>query len=326
MIFFVVGLPDYFTNWCERFVAVLAAGSGAPAEILHANLPREICRQMLEHGAVGSKIVLSINQPGGRLRAALAESQRPYLVILDNPINALCELICDKGQRFDAALRLAASSAAATVGCTFDRHAMVLRNRPRDDDVHGLCTAIAHHMEMPCTEAMLEWAVEAWKNFSHDRVYEWRENLDVVQRRVTQGVLGAFIHSEPNVPSRFYWPPCLFVGPNGASLENVVDITGRARNLITGPGLTLPPGAWRLVLELAFFGGALEHNFKVSVCAGKVLSTARVLPSHEGGLNVAVDFQIDHSVDDPVTVEISLDRAAFDGTIELRGATVDVLQ
>ena len=63
----------------------------------------------------------------------------------------------------------------------------------------------------------------------------------------------------------------------------IVDITGRARCLIQGPGIMIAPGNWLAIVKLLFSREATEHEFQVELHSDRMLGEAAVRPEREGG-------------------------------------------
>ena len=99
-----------------------------------------------------------------------------------------------------------------------------------------------------------------------------------------------------------------------------IDITGRARCLLHGPYIILPPGIWSAALSLQFSREAAEHDFLVEAVTDRQLASTTIRPHHDGHFDGELTFVIDDSSDNPVSIRLSTQRAAFDGLVMLSGA------
>jgi hypothetical protein len=96
-----------------------------------------------------------------------------------------------------------------------------------------------------------------------------------------------------------------------------IDLTGRARFLVFGPYINLPPGPWSATIVAAFSAEAAGCSFIIEVAAGIQLAYERVQPTGEQVIETNLQFTIGNSVDQPVEIRIVIERAAFDGRMAL---------
>ena len=84
--------PGHFCSMvCAGSVLSHVSGNGAQANVLAVNTPEEITRAMLNAG--DRNTVLLASSPGGRVRRALANGARPFLVAMDDPRRVLADLV-----------------------------------------------------------------------------------------------------------------------------------------------------------------------------------------------------------------------------------------
>jgi hypothetical protein len=135
-------------------------------------------------------------------------------------------------------------------------------------------------------------------------------------------IAGAFNPASQS-PAMFDWAPGLFWTEGGKSgpAKGPIDITGRARCLLEGPRILLPLGRWRLSLRLAFCDMAAGQAFQLELSAGKVLGVENLCPGKAGEMEVHFDLAVGME-SGPVMIRLLLQRAAFDGRVQLIGARV----
>jgi len=313
VLHFVIGLPGPFATWCETALDGVARHAGVPMPVLQANTPDELARAVIRSG--GSHAIVSSHSPGGQLRAALVDSQSPFLLVLDDPRRVLMALTTD-GMDFFAALRLVASACAVLRDCAGLPAALVLRaGTPAPESM----TAIARHMAFalsPQDTAMLMPPPAAAQDMT--AVHSWWNGLPPWARSAAEGALGPYESaSQSGMPVR--WESDLFWRGERpeAPLDGAIDITGRGRVLLSGPGIVMPHGGWRLTVRLHVSEHAVQRDFLLEAVAGKVLAACEMTPSRPGLYEAQARIVIDTSVDHPVLVRLSLKRAAFDGEIAL---------
>jgi hypothetical protein len=325
MFFFVCGLPGEFTQWCENVALALAQRESSSAGLLRAETLERVAL-----GAMGSGIshaVVSSRHPGGRLRAALAESGRNFIVVLDDPRTVLMELALGRGVDLVAAVQHLACS-CATLADFADAPGALTLVRERDEPwPEETAAAIAQHLGFSIGAAELSDLVRtiadgAVERRQHDAA-AWWEGLAAAQRELAVGALAPFVEDRAATnPLSIVWAPDLFfVGDRlDERVSGPVDITGRARCLLQGPHIVVPPGNWSLSLTAHFTHSAIEHEFLVEIYADKPLASGSIRPQREGAAEVTLDFAVEADIEHAVAVRISSRRAAFDGAVELVGA------
>src|SRR5665213_731553 len=110
MLYFVIGMPCPFSDWCGGAVAEMARRTGEEVHIIPANTLDELALGLLGIGA--SSAVVAARYGGGRLCAALIESQQPFLVITEHSRPALADLVLRKSVSLPQAVSAVASTSA----------------------------------------------------------------------------------------------------------------------------------------------------------------------------------------------------------------------
>jgi hypothetical protein len=327
MLFFVAGLPGRFAEWCDAVTARLVQTILGPTRILHANTLDEISRGLLSAGP--SQAVLSSRQPGGRLRTALIAARRPFVLALDDPRVALSQIVRRGDSNMAAAIRAVAGSCAGVAGYISAPGALVLNAEPASHDAEASAAVIADHFQLAVNSAAIAEIVRDLGNggITPERgdEIEWWETLESATKAAAIGALGSFVNSfAAGKLQPIHWVPDLFIlGDRPAEPgSGAIDITGRARCLMHGPHIMLPPGCWSLALELVFSPEAAEYEFAVEVSAGALLGHRLIRPQRGGGLETNIEFVVDEGGEHPIDIRLSSQRATFDGTVRLAKATL----
>jgi cytochrome c5 len=330
MFLFVLGVPGGFAEWCEAVVARLAERALSPIERLRADTLEELALAAIRSGA--TRAVVASHRPGGALREALAEAGEHIVVALDDPGTALAELVLHRGVALAAATRALASSCGALIGLRAAPNACVLwRNRDWPDGA-ATAAAIARHLGIAVEDAAIAAVASELAGAvaapSMTDLAAWWSRLAAGEQAMVEGALAPYVEEPPDgVPPRIVWASGLFFlgdRPSEPAADSV-DVTGRARRLIDGPYIVLPPGAWALSLAATFSRAAAEHEFRVEVCAGRPLATGMIRPQQEGHAELNLDFAVDDASDEPIAIRVSSVRAVFDGAIaELRATLTRV--
>jgi hypothetical protein len=329
MLFLVAGLPGRFAEWCAAVTARLAETMLGPTQILQVNTLDEISRSLLHPGPPHA--VLASHQPGGRVRAALIAARRRFLVALDDPRVSLRQVIASERVTIAYAIGAVAGSCAGVAAYVSASGALVLvlgaEHASRDPE--AAAAAIAEHFQLGVSN---DSVAEIVRQLAHrgitaerDDAIEWWTNLDDATKGLAMGAFGPFVHSffvEERQPIR--WASDLFFRGDqaGEPASGSIDITGRARCLMHGPRIMVLPGHWLLVLELVFSLEAADYEFSVEISAGDRLEFRLIHPQHSGLCETRIGFVVDEAGEHPVDIRLSSQRAAFDGTVRLEGATL----
>ncbi len=326
MIFFSIGMPSRFAEWCDALTGRMAEGSFGTAECIALNTLEELAAAVLRTRA--SRLVACSRQPVARLQSEIIDAKRPYLVAIGDPRTALRNLSERTGCDLPEATRAVASSCAAILSLMRAPGALVVSAGNAADPV-AAATAIAEHFELSASRGEISAIVselsEAGITPNQVEDSTWWEALSERQRAVVNGALLPYL-SGADLEPLIWEPELLFINdssaPTPATAARLVDITGRVRFLVYGPFINLPRGSWSANIVLGFSAEAAGMSFMVEVFAGRQLASTRVEPSAEQIIEANLHFVIDNSVDQPVQVRIVNERAAFDGRLALGRVTV----
>ena len=325
MFYFVVGLPGRFTEWCDAVSAQIARRALGPTELVRADTLQEIALWIMRTGA--SQGVVASRQPGGRLRSALVEAGRTFLVVVEDPRTALAEAVSGIPSDMAAAVQLVASSCAGITRYVSSPGALALfRDRDGSDPLTAART-IADHLALDVSDADIVEIVNelaaAGQTFEcGDGAARW-DGLGVEERRVVDGAIGPFVTylTTGDLPSITWERELFFLGDRpGERATGSIDVTGRARRVLDGPYIMLPPGSWSLSLQLRFSRETTEHDFLLEVIADRQVASRTIRPQAEGAFEVNLPFSLEATTDHPIAIRLSTQRAAFDGTVAVVGA------
>jgi hypothetical protein len=321
MLYFVIGLPGRFTEWCDAAVAALVRRALGPAELVRADSLAEISMAVIRTDA--GRAVIASRQPSGRLRSALVEAGRLFVVALEDPRIALAETV-RAGSDLAAAVQLVASSCAAIERFASAPGALPLfRDRVGDDPI-GIARKIVDHLALPASDPDIadvvgDLAAAGLMLPESVQPSEW-VGLAEDEERIVRGALDPFLaHLSTGELSPVIWEPELFfVGdrPN-ERVTGPIDLTGRARCLLHGPHIMLPPGVWSLSLRLAFSREAVEHDLMIEVVGDGQIACSTIRPHSEGVLDASLGFTLEATTDHAIGIRLSTQRAAFDGAVAL---------
>jgi hypothetical protein len=317
----VVGLPSSFAAWCETVVLELMRRAGRSAELLHGDTLEQIALSAIR--ARAADVVVSSQQPGGRLRAALVGGGRNFIVARDDPRSALIDLVLGHSVALADAVQNLAGSCAALNELAAAPQALNLDAARDWSSPTETVSAIARHLRLAVdASGIAELAASCPAPPQYDAV-SWWNGLAASEQELVVGALAPYVDATADSePLSVIWRSALFfLGDRPAERAGgPVDITGRARCLLHGPYIRLMPGAWSLSLTVRVTRSAADHEFTAEICTDRPLAAGVIRPHSEGSAELALDFTLDAATELPVVLRISSQRAAFDGAIEIVAA------
>ena len=319
MLFFVIGLPGRFAEWCESAARRLVQREFGSAALIAADTFEEVTNTLLRSDGAAHGVVAA-RHPGGRIRRALAGTGRPFVVVRDDPWASLADLVGRRGLGLAAATRLVASSCASLGSFAVMPGALVLDAR-RDDPVI-VAERIAEHLGLRSGGddagagrggAAFGIADPAASAASA----AWRSALAPGERALAEGALGPGLDEFSGDLGPIAWSPELFfVGDRPEPpAAGGVDITGRARCLLRGPQITLPPAIWSVAVTVEISPDAAEHGFVVEANAGG--AHAIIHPGRDGVFEASLTLALGDLPDRPIELLLSTQRPAFHGHLTL---------
>jgi len=325
MIVFSLGLPSRLADWCDAVIAELIERSSGGVEIVALKTFDDVAAAVIRSSA--SQIIGSCRQPVLRLQTEIAGANRPFVVAVGDPRTALRDLIQRMGYDLPGATREVASSCAAVLTLTAAPNALVLSDSSVRDPV-AAAVAIARHFALPLGEeevgATVAALAQAGLTPEGGVDSGWWDQLDTRDQALVNGALAAYAGFSPGSKLEpITWHPELFFVGGGPpeqpapAVNGPVDLTGRARCLVFGPYINLPPGAWSANVVLGFSAEAAGMTFVIEADSGTILAHTRVTPSAEQIIEANLHFTIDESAGSAVEIRILTERAAFEGRLAL---------
>jgi hypothetical protein len=193
----------------------------------------------------------------------------------------------------------------------------------------SIATAIARHLELQVCESEVEKIISTLKDEGivpgRSLDSAWWDSLAEREQALVNGALGAYVdHFAGGDLTNITWERELFfIGdqPNETATRPI-DVTGRARCLIYGPYIMLPPGSWSVSVLLGFSKEAAERGYVVEIVAGTHLSRVNLRPEGGGVFEANLALSIEASIDHPVEVRLFSEQASFDGKLAIGQVTL----
>ncbi len=258
---------------------------------------------------------------------ALVQNHVRFLLAIASPRAAVSDMIAKRGYDLVGALRGVASSAGVTRRLASLPDALVLQSDHQYKTPAATARTICDHFDIAISDHDLRRILSQVDSSGVRDAEQWWSDLSDDQRILIDEALEGFC--EPGGQAeRFTWSPQLFFmgdSPNEAPTQ-AIDITGRARCLLYGPFITIPPGHWSVHVTLASSKASGGTAFVVEAFAGSPLGHVVIhAPAAGGVFDAHLTFTIessDASADHPFQVRIFNERAVFDGRLGLGKVTL----
>jgi hypothetical protein len=318
MLYFVIGLPGHFATWCDAIALRLLRHAHGGGEALVADTLLDLAAAAIHTGSAHA--VVTCRRPSGRLRTVLTEAERRFVVALDDPRLAMMDLADRDSPDVPAAATLIASSCAAIARYDRSPGALVVRASEAAADPVAVAASIAAHFGLAADPDAIAGIVvglaeEGITAAAHESPNRWHA-LDANPRGWAEGALASYInYFDSGELTPINWARELFFKGDqpGERASWIIDITGRARCLLQGPGILVAAGNWLVTVKLLFSREATEHEFLVELHADRPIGVATVRPEREGGLEVSFPLTLEETTNQPLIIRLSSRRAAFDG-------------
>jgi hypothetical protein len=312
MLFFSIGMPSPFAEWCDQVVLRLVNRVLGRAQLVGGNTLDEIGLALVT--AQTDHLVVAARQPIESLRAAIAACGHPLIAVMDAPYTALENLVVRHRLDFVAATRATASSCSTMLDYMLMSGGSVLRAGQDDQDPIGTAAIISRCFSFDLTLTELSAIVAEVPPLNDPKMEPGRfcwDNLDPALRGVAYGALEGFAeYFRGGRLSEIKWTRELFYlgdDPQQTGCQ-IVSLAGGVRNLIFGPYIVLPPGQWGAMVSLAISKEGVGTDFGVEVIAGPEcirLSYASITANNEGICRAALAFAIDRQTAQPICLRIA---------------------
>lgn len=331
---FSIGLSGQLAEWCDATAMLVAQRRFDEVQLLRANTLEEVARETIR--ARSTHGIIAARQPSARLCSVIAEAGGRFFLALEDPRIALAHLVLEREMSLVEGVRAIGCGCAAVAELAGLPGALVLRA----DHGPEAAAAIGRYFDLHLTPAELSEVVthHVPLRSAENRVTyaEWWRSLDERSVAIANGAFGAYLSyfddGQPGFddgqPGMMTWEHDLFYVAEGPQVGTrslalgPADITGRPRALISGPSIALPTGNWHAVIALSLSPEATETNYLVEIAADQTLASARIEPPIHTAVEVELAFTVDHTLDRPIDIRLSTERAAFDGRITLTQATL----
>ncbi|MBB3285662.1 MULTISPECIES: hypothetical protein [Rhizobium] len=338
-ILFAFGMPGVMSSWGVAAVHALAREAFGDYAIIATDTIEDLKRHVQSRS--GMHAVLVSQFPEARLSELILRVNVPFLLFLEDPIDAVSYLARATEQRDIGLVRAVSASLACLEPLANASAALVLRRNDvsqkgsidrllREIDDHfstdltleQIAKALRHVGMAPSGQLSLAEAPELEEAAAaviagyltpQEEVPELSESLRETARKVLHPLQFDAARGEG---STIFWPQETFFSGDRLEqgLDELVDLTGGARCLIYGPYLHLPIGHWNAKLNFDVDEDCYGQIFTIEIHATELLGKLRVCPQGTGSFEAAVPVDV---VDPraPIEIRLMMDSGAIEGRL-----------
>lgn len=309
MLFYTIGLPGRFSAWCHRVSELLIEDIAGEV----ASLTWPPVESMLDYGPVpsvleefaklligrpGQHAAVSLRHPDQLLRRALTAGESRCLISLDDPRNALADLLSETDADLRLVTRAIANSCISPSQYEGFAGALVMASTYARDDSVAAVSAIAEHFGVPIEPEMAsriaKEAYPLWLASAPDRGEGLITRLRGPERRMIEGaLLGYCDRFRGHQLDQIVWTRDLFVlgSDPGRTPDAPIEIVAGGF-LVVGPFIQLPPGTWVAEVVLGFSQEAGGASFLIDVFDGRQIACITIRPERAGVYDANLTFSI----------------------------------
>lgn len=338
-ILFAFGMPGVMSSWGFAALHAVAREAFGDYAVIATDTIEDL-RQYVQNRTKAHAVLIS-QFPEAKLSELILRVNLPLLLFLENPIDAVSYLARCTGQQDFALVRAVSGSLACLEPFENAPAALVMRRNEisrrggidlllkrmdrhfrTDLTLDQMARALQHIGMAPSTErkpAMPPKLEEAAATViaGYMPPQEYGPELDRALHETARKVLLPLNAGHFDMPGQtISWPRETFFSGDrlGESLDDVVDLTGRARCLIYGPYLHVPVGRWNAKLSFNIDEDCYGQIFTIEIHSSELLSRLRICPQGVGPFEVIVPVDV---VDPRTAIEIRLlmDSGAIEGRL-----------
>ena len=313
MIFFSIGLPGKFADWCDTATGLLAGHLGGTVTVtvwpslndmfgyhMISSVLDEVALRLI--GSSATHLVMGARLADERLCAALAETNARFVVALDDPRFAAADILAATNAEARMVARAVANSCSLVTRYASLPGALTMyADRERADPTAAIA-AMAHHFGIEVDDAAVNSIADDLAAAGHDGALtraddEWSRRVPVAAHKMLNGALAGYRDQLGGGDlGQIIWTRDLFIaaGQAGNLTESLEASKGSPIcPIIYGPYIHLPAGSWTARVVLGFSPEAAGHTFLVDAFSGRQLGSTSFQPERAGVYTVDINFSLD---------------------------------
>ncbi|HEX8047182.1 hypothetical protein [Rhizobium sp.] len=344
-ILFAFGMPGVMSSWGAAALHAVAREAYGEYAVISTDKVEDL-RQHVQNRTKAHAVLVS-QFPEAKLSELILRVNLPYMLFLENPIDAVSYLARSTEQQDLGLVRAVSASLACLEPIARAPTALIMRRNDvvgrsgidmllRRIDEHfsidltadQIANALLHlGMRAPgkkllATPPKLEEAAAAVIAGYAPPQKGGSELSQPLHQAIEKVLLPLEIGHGDISGQPISWPRETFFSgdrPN-ESIEDSIDLTGGARCIIYGPYFHLPPGRWSAKLAFNIDEDCYGQIFTIEVHSGETLGKLRVCPEGTGSFETTMHVDIVEP-QIPIEIRFMMDSGAIEG--RLSGWTVE---
>jgi hypothetical protein len=313
MIFFSIGLPGRFADWCDTAIGLLAGHLGGTVTVSEwPRLPDMFGYNMISSvldevalrliGSSATHLVMGARQPDERLCAALAETSARFIVALDDPRFAAADILVATNAEPRVVARAVANSCPLVMRYASLPGALTMYADREGTNPAPAIAAMARHFGIAVDDAAVKGIVDDLAAAGHGAALsrpddEWSRRVPASAHKMLNGALGGYREQLGGGDlGQLIWTRELFIAAShSANLTDSLEASTGSPicPIIYGPYIHLPAGSWTARVVLGFSSEAAGHTFLVDAFSERQLGSTSFQPEREGVYTVDINFSLD---------------------------------
>jgi hypothetical protein len=337
-ILFAFGMPGVMSSWGVAALHAVAREAFGDYAVISTDAVEDL-RQHVKNRTKTHAVLVS-QFPEAKLSELILRVNLPFMLFLENPIDAVCYLANSTEQHDFAPIRAISASLACLTPLANAETALVMRRNDIDrqsgidmlmkridehfsiDLTHDQITSVLQHVGMaapgettPITPPKLEEAAAA-VIAGYVPPQQDGSELNESLHDAIRNVLSPLEIGRGGARAPVSWPRATFFSGDqlGTSLQDSIDLTGSARCVIYGPYFHLPPGHWNAKLSFNIDEDCYGQIFTIEIFSGETLGKLRVCPEGIGAFEAAINVDIVEPKI-PIEVRFMMDSGAIEGRL-----------
>lgn len=317
MLVIAIGPPSAIGQWGLHFLHELLKKSIGPCTVIAENRAK-ILRQVASLDR-DSNVLIFLDNPDDAIVRHLPVA--PIVGFIEAPAQVASYLHLERGLQWQECLRLT-SLVFSSLESLYIRPGTLLVKRAAGIQIEELAKSICLHLRIPIPGGFSGTLEDDLLRYYPLAKETKLPGSTAASEAIYESYRGLLSKKSADV---FTWPRELFfdTSPHSPNWQKI-DFVGPARILFFGPYLYLPTGLWRANLAFEVNDNRSGNSVVVDVFSDAVLAHGEVTLPEAGNFIVALDFECTESTK-PLEFRLRLDRGAIQGSLEVKGVTLNRL-
>lgn len=336
-ILFAFGMPGVMSSWGVAALHAAAREAFGDYTVISTDTIEEL-RTHVQNRTKAHAVFVS-QFPEARLSELILRVNLPFILFLENPLDAVSYLARSTEQEDLALVRAVSASLACLEPFTHASSALIMRRNDvgQGSGIDALLKRIDEHFNIDLTVDQITNAMQhVGMTVSDEKLLapkleeaaaaviagytppqeQGSELNEALHETISKVLLPFEIGRADAAGQAVSWPRGTFLSGDkpGERLDNSIDLTGGARCLVYGPYFHLPPGHWNARLFFDIDEDCYGQIFTIEIHAADLLGKLRICPEGTGSFEATVPIEIINPRN-PIEIRLLMDTGAIEGRL-----------